>query len=143
MSCAYWRNIGMPGGGQCLRGLYGGMPSLGTCRICSQNTEQGIWPQLATVAASARPETARVIRPGDLVSLVISHMGHGISAGCGCNEMRRKMNEWGWWGCWRRRAELVAWFVKKATEAGVAVDRRSVAGLIRTAIREAWRKRKG
>lgn len=92
----------------------------------------------APAAASRR----HLARPGDLVSIIIDQLGFHPTSGCECNKMRQKMNEWGWFGCWFWRDELVEWFVKKANEAGVTVERESVAGLIRTAIREAWRRRR-
>jgi hypothetical protein len=52
------------------------------------------------------------------------------------------MNKWGWWGCWVRRPEIVAWFVEKGREAGVPIRSESVAGLLRAAFREYWRNRK-
>lgn len=34
MNCEHWRDCNVPGGGCCDAGLYGGTPSLGTCRRC-------------------------------------------------------------------------------------------------------------
>lgn len=90
--------------------------------------------------------------PGDAVALVLAKLGyksteHGLvcpdgkrMGQCGCEAMRRKMNEWGYVGCWRRRKEIGAFFVQQAARCGVALDSAGVLALMKAALRE-WRKR--
>lgn len=58
--------------------------------------------------------------PGDLVKSVLSAMGVTARPDCGCEAMRRRMNEWGYRGCWNNRQEIEEWFRAKAAEQGVA-----------------------
>ena len=89
-----------------------------------------------------KPGTPSKPGPGDLVQIVIDKLRFTAASGCGCAAFKRKMNEWGWWGCWRNRDLIVDWFVEKGSEAGVEIGRASVYGLLKTAIREYRRTRK-
>lgn len=55
----------------------------------------------------------RALRPGELTHAIFKFLGVRISYGCGCSNMRRKMNKLGWRGCWRERKLLTRWFVGK------------------------------
>jgi hypothetical protein len=80
----------------------------------------------------------RVSGPGDVVKAVLDRLGYQGASGCSCEEMRQRMNAWGWWGCWRRRDEIVAWFTAKANDQGIVVERATILGLLRAA----WRNRR-
>jgi hypothetical protein len=67
---------------------------------------------------------------------LIRGCGFEEDVGCGCHEFRQQMNQWGWLGCWTRRAEIAAWLVAKGAERGIHVDAATIPALIRAAIRE-------
>jgi hypothetical protein len=139
--CPHWSDAGIVGGGRCAAGRAGGLPSLGFCaRACdiAPPAWQPVALRLARQAvASPAGAPARMGRgPGDVVKLVLDRMGYKAQGGCGCEAMRQKMNAWGWWGCWKRREEIAAWFQAKAREAGVEVDGKGVLALLRAAWRE-------
>ena len=73
--------------------------------------------------------------PGDVLHVVLQRLGYPACGGC--RRMRRQMNAWGWWGCWRHRDELLAWFKAKGKERGVKL---TVSGLFRE-LGRAWRRR--
>lgn len=95
-------------------------------------------PRARIAAAAAAGAAAKSSGPGDVVKLVLSRLGYAATGNCGCEAMRRRMNEWGYLGCWRHRAELVAWFTAKAKEAGVDL---APAGLWKL-LRQAWREKR-
>ena len=95
--------------------------------------------QQAAVAAMADAPT---FGPGDVVKLVLARLGYRPHPNCGCDEFRQQMNEWGWWGCLRRRREVVAWFVSKAREQDIAVADDSVWSLVRAGMRDLLKQRR-
>lgn len=84
------------------------------------------------VSMPAIPDT--LSGPGDVIKLVFAKMGYISGGDCGCETMRKQMNDWGYWGCWKHRSELVEWFNAKAKEAGVQV---TPAGIMRIIV-QAW-----
>jgi len=74
--------------------------------------------------------------PGDVVKIVLAKLGYKAAGDCGCESMRQKMNAWGWWGCWKHRQEITAWFATKAREQGITVDGRGVMALLIAARRK-------
>jgi hypothetical protein len=80
----------------------------------------------------------RSIRPGDIIHWMTQKAGFEMGRNCGCTEMRKQMNDWGWIGCLRNRRTLVDWFVSKADQAGVKLTSRDTAGLLRAAVKALW-----
>jgi hypothetical protein len=78
--------------------------------------------------------------PGDFVKIVLSHLGIEPGPNCGCEEMRRQMNQWGWFGCWWHRKEIHAWFAAKAGERGFSL---TPVGLTKLFVQAARGKLKG
>lgn len=68
--------------------------------------------------------------PGSVVRTVLHHIGYQAHWDCGCAAFAEKMNCWGYVGCWRRREEIISWFIKKARDIGVEVNRDRVWSLI-------------
>src|SRR5262249_46396607 len=95
--------------------------------------------QSNAITAAARAPT---FGPGGVVKLVLARLGYKPHPKCGCDEFREEMNRWGWWGCVRRRTEIVGWFVAKAREQGIAVDDHTMAALVRGGMRDLLRRRR-
>ena len=78
--------------------------------------------------------------PGGLLHTLIEKLtGETPSPNCSCRARAKRMNAWGWWGCWKHRRTIIGWLVEEAGKRGHTVDRESVAGLLRAGLREAWR----
>jgi hypothetical protein len=88
----------------------------------------------------APPKPPPLPGPGDVVKLVLHRLGYVADSNCGCEAKRQEMNALGWWGCWRKRAELAEWFAAKAAAQGITVDRATVPGLLVAAWREQRKK---
>ena len=77
------------------------------------------------------------VRPGDLVAGVLKQLGV-VKVSCArCQQKQREMNALGWWGCWKRRAELVQWFVDQARRFGITVESETAWGLLKAGLRHA------
>lgn len=90
-------------------------------------------PRISKPAVQTKPSSAK--GPGDVVKAVLAKMGYSSDGHCGCEPMRAKMNAWGYWGCWRHRAELVEWFRAKAKAAGIEVSAMGIMAMVVSA----WR----
>lgn len=88
-----------------------------------------------------KPRTPRRFMPGDLLMLLIAKLGYVKTSGCNCEAWRQKMNGWGWLGCWWHRKEIAAHLVGEAAKAGVKVESATVFALMKSAIKEARRRR--
>lgn len=77
--------------------------------------------------------------PGDAIKFILGKIGYTSRPSCGCDEFRRRMNEWGYWGCIRHRREIIEWFLAKSAEAGLPISRKSLWGLIKAGISYAIR----
>lgn len=75
--------------------------------------------------------------PGDLVKIILDKLGIKPTRNCGCEAMRRRMNEWGYRGCWTHREEISEWFRAKAAEAGIEINVGGIAKLVSEAI---WKR---
>lgn len=76
-------------------------------------------------------------RPGDLFSSIIHKITGRYALTCGrCLNRMGLMNQWGWWGCWRRRQEILGWITEEAAGRGhvVASDK------LWTLFRAAWKE---
>ena len=60
--------------------------------------------------------------PGDILAGVIKTLGFQPTSGCGCEAMRAKMNDWGYFGCWQNRREILEFLKTKADAVGVQFD---------------------
>lgn len=76
------------------------------------------------------PEPTFTGGAGDLVKIILDKLGIKLTRNCGCEAMRRRINEWGYAGCWTHRKELADWFMTKATEAGVKLNAGDVLRLL-------------
>lgn len=92
----------------------------------------------ASVPAGA-PQAAPSLTggPGDLVKIILDKLGIKPARNCGCEAMRRRMNEWGYRGCWRHRRDILNWFRSKAAESRVDWPASRASALFVDAIRAA------
>lgn len=91
----------------------------------------------ASAPAPALPGPLLTSGPGDLVKIILDTLGIKPTRNCGCEAMRRRMNEWGYRGCWTHREEISEWFRAKAVEAGIEINIGGIAKLVAEAI---WAK---
>ena len=96
--------------------------------------------QNAALDATAEAST---FGPGDVVKVVLTRLGYRIGPQCGCDEFRQKMNGWGWLGSWSHRAEIVDWFIAKAREQNIPVQRETMWSLVRAGMKDLLRRRPG
>lgn len=89
-------------------------------------------PTAVPTAAPAAPTFTG--GPGDLVKIILDKLGIKPTRNCGCEAMRRRMNEWGYLGCWTHREEISEWFRAKAVEAGIEINIGGIAKLVADAI---------
>lgn len=76
-------------------------------------------------------------RPGDLFSRIIHKITGRYALTCGrCNTRMGIMNSWGWWGCWRRRQEILGWLAEEAATRGHRVESDKLWTLFQAAWRE-------
>lgn len=63
--------------------------------------------------------------PGNVVGVILKKLGYGeMTPDCGCKAFARKMNDWGWPGCLTtHRQEIIDWFILKARQRGIHVDK--------------------
>ncbi|MEO0966196.1 MAG: hypothetical protein AAFY08_13890 [Planctomycetota bacterium] len=110
-----------------------------TRRVVRQRGEPGVTGQV-TVAPKPSPPTLTT-RPGSLVKWGIWKLtGEVPSPRCRCAERARLMDEWGWSGCWKRRREIIDWFVSEAAKRGHPIKRSAVRSLLLAAWREMLRR---
>jgi hypothetical protein len=82
--------------------------------------------QRAIQKTAEQPIAYSKFSPGDVAKYIISKLGLGDADQCSeCRAFQWQMNLWGWWQCWKRRDEILAWFVKKAKAKGVLVNEES------------------
>jgi hypothetical protein len=53
------------------------------------------------------------------------------------------MNEWGWLGCWLHRREIAGWLAEEAAKRGHTLTEASAFGLLKAAIAELQKPRRG
>jgi len=78
---------------------------------------------------AAKPMARSRLGPGDVVKSVLHRLGYSAS-NCGCAAMQAEMNALGWMGCISDRKRIIDWFVAKAAERSIRVERSSVWGLL-------------
>jgi predicted Fe-S protein YdhL (DUF1289 family) len=79
--------------------------------------------------------------PGSLLAVIIHQIAGKVPKDCmACNARVRKMNVWGWLGCWRHRHEIVQWLIEEAEKLGHKIDGKIVVGLLRAAIKEHFKR---
>jgi hypothetical protein len=82
--------------------------------------------QLIVLKHAESPQAHSKFSPGDVAKYIISKLGLGDAERCSeCRAFQWQMNRWGWWQCWKRRKNILAWFVTKARAKGVVVDEES------------------
>lgn len=100
--------------------------------ITRQSLREWLQPAGAGDAeAKELPDPALVGGPGDIVKIILDKLGIKPTRNCGCEAMRRQMNEWGYTGCWKHRDIIAEWFRAKAVEAGSDL---SVSGITKLVI---------
>jgi hypothetical protein len=81
------------------------------------------------------------VGPGSLLALIIHQITGQVPSSCmACNERVRKMNIWGWLGCWQHRDEIIQWLVEEAAKLGHKIDGKIVYGLLRAAVKEHFKR---
>ena len=96
----------------------------------------GLEPIVREQVAPKR-NTRSKTRPGHMLGTAIRLVtGEQAGGGCACNDRRRLMDTWGWWGCWKRRGLIAGWLVEEAEKRGHAISGSKALGLLRAAIRE-------
>lgn len=83
---------------------------------------------------------SEILYPGDLLEHAI-HAVAGIKPCPLCRHRRTRMNDWGWWGCWRNRRRIMQWLVESAERSGIAIDKPTAFNLLKGAFKVAGRKR--
>ena len=91
-----------------------------------------------SAAAPTHAENPCTTGPGALLKRAIQTMtGDTPGPGCACNRRCKKMNDWGWWGCWRNRDTIAGWLVEEAAKRGHTVTPSAAMTLLRAAVKEA------
>lgn len=108
----------------------------------AQELATQVWIQYVERHASRNGMPSKpgsLARPGDLLAWMI-HRVTGVTPGpaCSCRTRQRQMNEWGWIGCLRNRATILAWIGDEAGKRGHQLGRAAALDLLRAAIRE-WK----
>lgn len=88
-------------------------------------------PSSSPEKAASPQRKKRRLKPGSFVKVILSGIGVKEIPGCGCSEMQQRMDELGWFGCWRNRDEISDWFVSKAKQYNVIADRNAVFAMMR------------
>lgn len=82
-----------------------------------------------------------VLLPGYLLSLAIKKIT-GVNP-CGyCIARIQTMNQWGWWGCWRKRKTIAGWLSEEARRRGHQVTESNALSLLMAAFKEANKESK-
>lgn len=105
-------------------------------------------PKPRTVAVPARRAASKP-GPGDRLKSILVRLGYEELGGgqlrcangkqltnCGCEAMRRKMNDWGYAGCRKNWRELRTWFRDKAAKCGVQLGPITLGKVLLAAIAE-------
>lgn len=116
--------------------------------LVAQRLAEQVWTTYAerhSIAQSAEQQPAKpgsLAQPGDLLAWIIGRIT-GIAPGpnCSCKARQRQMNEWGWLGCFKNRATIIAWIGDEAGKRGHAIGRSAAIDLMRAAVRELRRDR--
>jgi len=108
----------------------------------AQELANQVWVQYVERHATGNgilSKPGSLARPGDLLAWMI-HRVTGITPGpaCSCRTRQRQMNEWGWLGCLRNRATILAWIGDEAGKRGHHLGRTAALDLLRAALQE-WR----
>lgn len=111
-------------------------------RLIRQQENQEKLARQQNINKTTKSNIAPKLLPGSLVEIVLNQMGYVKTNGCGCNKMKNWMNRLGWWGCWKRRDEIIDWFYKKAQETNISIDQKSIYGLFKAAIKDKIKKDK-
>src|SRR5205823_5941004 len=76
-------------------------------------------------------------QPGYLFSSIIHKVTGRSALTCGvCGQRMKKMNDWGWWGCWKHRQEILGWLSEAAADRGHNISNAQAWSLFRAAWRE-------
>lgn len=115
------------------------------------DAESKSYASVSAYRDTSKPAPAKVRNgPGDVVKLVLERMGfrydgNGLVCAngariknCSCESMRHQMNQWGVWGCWKRRKEIVQWFTDRGKLCGVEIEGASIMALLLAA----WKQKK-
>jgi hypothetical protein len=96
----------------------------------------GLLKAAATEAAAGAGAGAGDVTqgPGDLLHEIFQRAGFSPSAGCRCNSMRQRMNQWGWGGCILHLPAIAAHVRDEARRRGIQIGVAECAGIIRAAI---------
>jgi len=108
----------------------------------AQQLAQQVWAQYVerhATGSTIPSKPGSLARPGDLLAWMI-HRVTGVNPGpyCSCRQRQQQMNEWGWIGCLRNRATILAWIGDEAGKRGHVLGRAAAIDLLRAAFRE-WK----
>jgi hypothetical protein len=88
VNCKHWQDCGIPSGGCCSAGLYGGRPSLGVCGVCEHHTDRpnaakivAALPKIVQATVTAESEMSR--RRLEVCKACDKWTGHTCTI-CGC-----------------------------------------------------------
>lgn len=88
-------------------------------------------------------ERQSVLSPGSLLTTAIKLItGADPGPQCSCKHRARRMNEWGWWGCWRNRDTIAGWLVEEAQKRNHEIDKHKALSLFKAAWTEIRQRRK-
>lgn len=110
--------------------------------ICPLGFKLGEMPSIPKPKAqeAKQNQTQASFRPGDIFASLI-HKITGQVPCARCNDRRQQMNKLGWIGCLKNHNMIVGWIVDEAKRRNIEVDSVTVLGLLKTAFREARKKR--
>jgi hypothetical protein len=60
----------------------------------------------------------KILQPGDMLARLIERMIGEVPGDCACSSRQEQMNQWGWWGCWKHRNDIIGWLCEEAANRG-------------------------
>lgn len=95
--------------------------------------------QLPAPAAAKKP--APRLKPGSALAWLIERLTAKPASSCAaCAARVKKMNAWGWRGCWARRREILGWLAAEARKIGYKEAKPAFWSLARIAVKSGWRR---
>ena len=92
---------------------------LHTCRSTTSPAHRPtVWRRLAWL----RPKPGNVLK-----TLILYATGGKVKHGVQCEAFRRRMNAWGWRGCWKHRGEILRRIKEQATQHGYRANNTALA----------------
>lgn len=126
------------------------------CRLCASKAhdpcascEHGQWGRynrancgedstpVVRTSGQIAPAEPSATRPGDMLARVIYKITGQQAGNCSCSKRQAQMNEWGWFGCWLHRKEIIRWLSEEAVRRGHPTGAGTLRSLFFAALKEA------